>query len=64
MTDLWRRKLKTCFKKFDFDGDGLWTIQDYVGFAENIIKNGNLNSSKAEALRKAEIEVYLYISYF
>ena len=57
MADIWKRKLKTVLKRFDFDGDALLKEWDFVGLAENIIKEGNIRDQRAEELRGSMVKV-------
>jgi len=54
----WERKLRTSFKRFDFDGDGLLTQSDINRIAENIIKAGNFTGSKADDVQKHYDEIW------
>jgi len=54
----WERKLRTCFKRFDSDGDGLLTLRDAHRIADNIIKAGQLTGPIADDIRNAFLEVW------
>ena len=61
MADLWNRKMRTVFKRFDFDDDGILSEKGYLDYAENIIKGGNLKGQKAEAVRNSLKKVHPYV---
>jgi len=55
----WTRKLKTYFKRFDKDGDGVLTENDFKLIAENIIQFGKLTGKQADEIREKYAELWL-----
>ena len=51
MSDLWTRKIKTAFKRFDIDGDGFMTEEDWKLMAERFIEKGDLSDEDIKSLR-------------
>ena len=58
MTDVWNRKMLTCFKRFDFDNVGFLTKKTWEDVGESIIKGGNLKGQRAEAVRNSVLQVH------
>jgi len=54
----WERKIRTCFKRLDTDGDGLLTKKDFMVIAENVITSGKLIGERAEVIRKNYAEIW------
>jgi len=54
----WERKMNTCFKRFDTDGDGVLTKKDYALLAENVIKVGNFTGARADDIRNNYTELW------
>ncbi|ELU14353.1 hypothetical protein CAPTEDRAFT_154435 [Capitella teleta] len=52
MSDHWKQKMRTYFRRIDFDGDGEITQNDFQGMADRSIKIGDLKEVEAEQLRK------------
>lgn len=57
MSDFWKRKMRTYFKRIDFDGDGIITQKDFVGMADRFIKMGDLKEGDAKNLMAKVIQV-------
>ena len=51
MAEFFELKLRTLFKRFDFDGNGSIEESDFNNWANNLIALGNLNEEKANNLR-------------
>ena len=51
MSEHWNRKMRTYFKRIDFDGDGEITQKDFQGMAERFIKVGGLQDAEANQRR-------------
>jgi len=50
--------MRTCFKRYDVDGDGVLTKNDYAVLAENVIKTGNFSGSRADDIRNNYMELW------
>lgn len=48
----WERKMKTYFKRIDFDKDGSITRKDFEGMAERFIATPDFNKDHADDLKK------------
>lgn len=51
MTDIWNQKMRTYFKRVDFDGDGVITVKDFEGMAQRFIDEGKLKDPEASELK-------------
>lgn len=58
MTDLWNQKMRTYFKRVDFDGDGVITQKDFEGMANRFIEEGKLADDKAKELKEKITELW------
>jgi len=58
----WQRKIKTWFKRFDKDEDGLLTEKDFTLIADNIIKVRRLSGPRADEIRKKYSQIW--VEYF
>ncbi|CAH1786770.1 unnamed protein product [Owenia fusiformis] len=48
----WVKKMRTQFKRFDADGDGVLTKADHILIAERLIKAGNLSGEEANRVHR------------
>jgi len=54
----WERKLRTFFQRFDIDGDGLLTRNDFERLADRVIKTGHFTGYRADELRNLYLEIW------
>ena len=59
MSEFWTRKMRTYFKRIDFDHDGVITKKDFEGMADRFIKTGKFDDKKAADLRGTLLAVSL-----
>jgi len=57
MSDIWIRKMRTVFRRFDFDNDGLVHRQDFVRMAERLGDLEKSNQKQKEISRQRFDEV-------
>ena len=57
MSDFWARKMKTYFRRIDFDNDGCVTRADFVAMGQMFAESGMLDQVKADRLKKALTDV-------
>jgi len=60
--DFWERKMRTTFRVFDYNRDGVLTRQDYEDMAEHFINAGQLTGDKADQLRQKFTQLYEKLS--
>lgn len=62
MSDFWLKKMRTYFKRIDFDHDGAITRADFEGMGERFVGIEKLDSAAGEALKTALTDIWdLYL---
>jgi len=54
----WERKMKTCFSRFDADGDGFLTRKDFEIIGDKIVKCGKFTGTRADEIRNNILELW------
>lgn len=62
MSEFWHRKMKTYFKRIDFDHDGAITRSDFQGMGDRFVNSGKVDAATGEHLKKTLTDIWdLYL---
>lgn len=57
MSSFIERKLKTYFKRIDFDKDGAITVHDFESMADRFVESEKLDAARGADLKKKLVQV-------